>query len=146
MAGNLGSTEYMSSLENEMRQLGIKQFIKILGPVENVSDLLSTANLGVLCSESEGLPVSLLEYGLAGLPVVCTHVGQCAAVLENGKLGWLVLPKNPQALVDSIIEILSNKNLAAEKAQKFHEHIFNEYGHNKFWKQYNSLLKTITQA
>jgi glycosyltransferase involved in cell wall biosynthesis len=146
MAGNLGTIEYMSSLENEMEQLVVKHQIKILGPVENVSELLSTANLGVLCSESEGLPVSLLEYGLAGLPVLCTQVGQCATVLGNGNWGWLVPPKNPQALADSIIEILSNKNLAAAKAQKFHEHILNEYGPNKFWKQYNSLLKTIAQA
>jgi glycosyltransferase involved in cell wall biosynthesis len=68
--------------------------------------------VGVLSSESEGLPVALLEYGLVGLPVVCTRVGQCAEVLDQGNAGILVPPKDADALAHAIISLLSNQEKA----------------------------------
>ena len=51
--------------------------------------------IGVLSSVSEGFPLALVEYGLAGLPVVSTDVGQCSEMLDNGKAGMLVAAGNP---------------------------------------------------
>ena len=58
---------------------------------------LHGADCGVLSSVSEGLPVSLLEYGMAGLPVIVTDVGQCAEVVGNGRFGRVVPPGKPNS-------------------------------------------------
>ncbi|MEO2064621.1 MAG: glycosyltransferase [Christiangramia sp.] len=51
--------------------------------VSNVIPYLKDAEIGVLSSKSEGLPLALIEYGLAGLAVVCTDVGECRNVTSG---------------------------------------------------------------
>ena len=70
------------------------------GSLPEVSDLLSQADLGVLSSRSEGLPLALLEYGMAGLPVVCTNVGQCKNIIGDAAL--LIASEDPVALAAAI--------------------------------------------
>ena len=61
-----------------MEEYNLNDIIQIAGSVVDTSSLLASADIGVLSSIFEGLPLSLLEYGLAGLPVVVTDVGQSA--------------------------------------------------------------------
>ncbi|WP_299213135.1 glycosyltransferase [uncultured Dokdonia sp.] len=49
----------------------------------DVNAILQKMDIGVLASTSEGLPLALLEYGLAGLAVMVTNVGQCAQVVQD---------------------------------------------------------------
>lgn len=70
------------------------------GGLPEVSGLLQQADLGLLSSRSEGLPLVLLEYGMAGLPVVATEVGQCREVTGDAVL--LVPPGDALALAEAI--------------------------------------------
>ena len=49
----------------------------------------AAADLVLLTSDNEGMPVSLIEAGLAGLPAVATRVGSVAEVIEDGRTGLL---------------------------------------------------------
>lgn len=62
----------------------------------NILPYMRQADLGVLSSLSEGLPLALLEYAQSGLGVVCTDVGECRNVL--GDDGIIVRPDNPKEL------------------------------------------------
>ena len=70
------------------------------GGQPEVSGLLQQVDMAILSSRSEGLPLVLLEYGLAGLPVVATEVGQCKEVAGNA--AFLVSPGDPVALAEAI--------------------------------------------
>lgn len=72
------------------------------GGLSEVSGLLQQADLGLLSSRSEGLPLVLLEYGMAGLPVVCTEVGQCREVAGDSAL--LVSPGAAPSLAEAVKE------------------------------------------
>ena len=50
---------------------------------KDVAAVLEEMDIGVLVSHSEGLPLALLEYGIAGLAVMVTNVGQCAKVVKD---------------------------------------------------------------
>ena len=50
--------------------------------------------------------MTLLEYGMAGLPTVATQVGQCSEVLDGGRAGILISPESPTQLANAILELL----------------------------------------
>ena len=61
----------------------LKKQVFIYGSQSNINQWLQQADMGLLSSVSEGLPVSLIEYAQAKLPVVVTDVGQCQWVVGN---------------------------------------------------------------
>lgn len=95
------------------------------GERHDVRSMLKDANLGVIASKSEGLPLALLEYGASKLPVVCTNVGACAKVI-NGN-GWLVPAKKPDALAIAFEEVINNAELSRIKAEAFYEDVVAQY-------------------
>ncbi len=74
----------------------------------DISPLLQRSSLFVLSSVQEGLPNVVLEAMAAGLPVVATDVGGLSELVEHGKTGWLVAPKDVPALADAISHLLSH--------------------------------------
>ncbi|MBP2283023.1 glycosyltransferase involved in cell wall biosynthesis [Flavobacterium sp. CG_23.5] len=146
LAGSLEDKEWVEKVKKKVTLLNLNNDVVFLGPVINISELLSKADVGVLSSVSEGLPVSLLEYGLAGLPVVCTDVGQCKEVLGNGEFGWVVPSKSPQELAIAIKEALSDKIVANKKAEGLNHNIIKNYGSTMFMEKYFSLLNKINNS
>jgi glycosyltransferase involved in cell wall biosynthesis len=88
---------------------------------------MASCDIGVLSSVSEGLPLALLEYGIAGLSVVVTDVGDCSSVVDAGRAGKLVSPQSPEDLARAIIELLSNSLLRIEMSQKFSLRVKTKY-------------------
>lgn len=91
-------TAYSKNVRERIKSSGKKIFY--YGSLPNVSGFLHQADLGILSSRSEGLPLVVLEYALAGLPVVCTTVGQCENV--TGDAAILVSPEDPEVLAAAI--------------------------------------------
>lgn len=103
----------------------ILEYIEINKLQENVhwlggqmypGEILRDCAIGVLPSESEGLPLALIEYGLNGLAVVSTAVGEVPALVANKQHGLLVPAKDPKALADAILFLLAEKEAARQMA------------------------------
>lgn len=139
-AGNDSFDDYSKLVKAKITEYSLENDIIILGSVRDTISLLEKASIGVLCSESEGLPVSLLEYGLAALPVVVTDVGQCAEVVNLGEYGKVVPPKDPEKLSNAILELLLNIEVSKQMGIAFKQHIETEYGVQKFLKDYRELI------
>jgi len=122
----------------------IKQFIIennlvnsvfLYGVCLDISNILSQATIGVLSSKSEGLPVSLLEYGLAKLPVVVTDVGECGQVIENGKSGIVVEKENSLALANALEAFINSKEKRKLYGELHYKNVSESYSQNSFIKQ-----------
>ncbi|KAA3622402.1 MAG: glycosyltransferase [Flavobacterium sp.] len=99
--------------------------VTLHGEQQNVLGLLSKCDIGVLASDSEGLPVALLEYGVAGLAVITTKVGECANVV-NG-YGEIVEAGNYKELAIAILKYIENKQQRSNLALAFQKHIKENY-------------------
>jgi glycosyltransferase involved in cell wall biosynthesis len=97
-----GSGPELPHIENEARALGLSDSVTFLGWQADLAPLLSRWDVFVQPSLEEGLGISLLEAMAAGLPVVATAVGGLAEVVEDGRTGFLVPPREPAALADRV--------------------------------------------
>jgi glycosyltransferase involved in cell wall biosynthesis len=90
------------SLADELRalagELGITDRVRFLGLRSDMPDMMRAANAFVLSSDSEGLPLVLLQASAAGLPIVATDVGGNGEAVADGENGFLVPPGDPQVL------------------------------------------------
>ena len=87
--------------------------IKLYGYCNNPYKILSQSKILVLTSRSEGIPMSILEAQVLGVPVVESSVGDIADIIVNGKNGYLS-DKN-EVLEQEIINLLTHK----EKWEEF---------------------------
>jgi glycosyltransferase involved in cell wall biosynthesis len=97
---------------------GAADAVALLGPRGDVPDLLAAATVGVLSSDFEGMPLAVLEYMAAGLPVVATGVGGVPEIVRDGETGFLVAPRNPAALAERIGRLLDDRALAREMGER----------------------------
>lgn len=100
-------------LEAKAHRLGVSQQLLFLGQRLDVLDLLAAGDLLALSSHEEGFSNVILEAMAAGLPVVATDVGGNREAVMNGVTGWLVPPKDPDAMADKILDLLSDQERAA---------------------------------
>ena len=97
-----------SRLEEEIGSLGLLGRIRLTGERRDVPELLAGADVFVLQSASEGMPVSVLEAMAAGLPVVASRVGGVPEQVDDGGTGLLVEPGDPDALAAALGRLLED--------------------------------------
>ena len=102
------------ALEAEIRRLGIGDRVQLLGERHDVAELLAGADMFVLSSASEGMPVSVLEAMAAGLPVVGSRVGGVPELVLDGETGLLVEPGDPGELAAAIGRLVADPELSRQ--------------------------------
>ncbi len=98
------------------RILALDGHVELAGAVtqDEVLRRWRRARAGVLCSTSEGMPVSLMEAAACGVPVVATRVGGVAELVEDGVTGLLVPSRDPIALAGALERLLRDPARARE--------------------------------
>lgn len=104
----VGDGPMRPSYEARCRELGIGDHAIFLGRRHDVPSLLKAADLFVLASRREGLPLVDCEAGAAGLPVVATRIPGHVDVIEDGVDGLLTPPRDPRALADAVAALLAD--------------------------------------
>ena len=84
-----GEGEMRSELEQLIASLGLQDRFQLLGTVTDIPAFLANLDIAVLCSQTEGAPNSIMEYMVAGLPIVVTAVGGNAEMIEPETHGLL---------------------------------------------------------
>jgi glycosyltransferase involved in cell wall biosynthesis len=107
-----GDGELRPRLEILAAELGVGNRCRFLGSVSDVADFLARLDVAVLCSDSEGMSNSLLEYMAAGLPIVATAVGGNRELIRDGREGLLVPPRDEARLAESVGRLLDDWELA----------------------------------
>jgi glycosyltransferase involved in cell wall biosynthesis len=98
-------------LEADVAQLGLAGAVRLLGERADVPQLLAAADVFVLSSASEGLPLSIEEAMAAGLPVVASAVGGVPEIVVDGETGFLVPPGDSERLAEALRLLLADPGL-----------------------------------
>ena len=114
----VGTGHLRSSLEEKARELGIARQVIFTGLRADALDILRTFDVFVLSSLWEGLPITILEAMAAGKPVAATDVGGNREAMAEGETGFLVPPKDPEALSNAVMNILQDQDLQEKMGKK----------------------------
>jgi len=93
-------------LQKKINEFGLAEEVRLLGRRNDVQDLMSMADGYVMSSDWEGFPMVLLEAAASELPIVATDVGGNSEIVLNGENGYICPPKNPEALAQSMQELM----------------------------------------
>ena len=105
----VGGGKEKNNLENLAKEKGLEKSIKFTGFISNdeIPEYMAAADVYVLPSTFEGLPVVILECLASGLPIVATKIGAIPDIVEDKKNGFLAEPKNPGQIAEKILQVLS---------------------------------------
>jgi glycosyltransferase involved in cell wall biosynthesis len=101
-----GNRERTEAVRENVDALRLGDAVRMLGPRDDVPKLLAASDVFVMPSLREGLPMSLLEAGAAGLPAVASAVGGIPEVVEHGVTGVLIPAGDVERLSEGLLELL----------------------------------------
>ena len=132
--------EYRDEVNLFIQNKGLSKYCVFIGASTSPEKFLFGASVGLLSSKSEGLPVSLLEYGLAGIIPITTDVGDCARVV--GSNGYVMPSGDFEGMSKAIQEALNNRDRNVH-AHKFQKRVNESFGANNFLNLYLPFLKEV---
>jgi len=84
--------------------------ITFLGWREDIETILAASDFTILTSDNEGMPLSLIQAGMAGVPAVATNVGAVADIVQDNATGF-VTPLTPEAISESARKLVANTEI-----------------------------------
>lgn len=116
--------------------------VTFLGWREDIETVLAASDLVLLTSDNEGTPLSLIQAGMAKLPIVATRVGSIDEIVVNGETGFLT-DLSPQSLADSVMNLVSSESLRHEMGAKAHNYTIQRYGVERLVKDHQQLYEKL---
>ncbi len=103
----VGDGEERAALEREAHALGLGERCRFTGWRADMARVYAALDVGALTSLNEGSPVSVIEAMAAGRPVVATAVGGVPDVVDDGRTGLLVPPRDPEAFGAALARVIA---------------------------------------
>ena len=116
--------------------------VKVLGWQSNIEKVLSAADIVVLTSDNEGTPLSLIQAGMAGLPVVSTRVGSVAEVVLEGVTG-IITGLDVQEIADALEKLAKSAKLRARMGAAAQEFTLSNFGVDRLVHDHEQLYKKL---
>ncbi len=139
----VGEGSLKDELQQEINESGLQDVIRLLGFRTDIRQLLQVADLFVLPSFEEGMPMALLEAMASKTPVLVTPVGDIPQLVQDGVSGIIVKIDDADDLARGIkqfaTEIYSRKDLAGKGWEKIRE----SYSSAAMYNQYDGVYKYV---
>ena len=113
-------------------ELGIRNYelgsnVFLVGDKADASQYLKAFDAMVLSSTKEGFPYSILESGLAGVPVIATDVGGVGEIVKNDETGILIESKDSKAITEAILKLANNADFSQKLSASLKKSILKDF-------------------
>jgi glycosyltransferase involved in cell wall biosynthesis len=142
----IGEGPELGVIQEEVRRRKLEPYIRLLGLRTDVPRLLPAADLFLLTSISEGIPLTVIEAMIAGVPVVATQVGGVGEIVEDGRTGLLAPARDDGALAEHVLRLADNRNLRQQMGQRGWERGCTLFSGNRMHERYFQLYSEMLQS
>jgi glycosyltransferase involved in cell wall biosynthesis len=134
--------DYSKKIKDLILDFNLENTVFVYGSRNDIKNILEQSKIGILTSQSEGLPVALLEYGLYEKPVVVTNVGEIPLVIQDGINGFLAETASAQLFYDSLLKLIESDSLSLVLGKELKKTIENKYSEKAVLHQYSNWIAT----
>lgn len=140
----VGRGSLQADTESLAAALDLESAVRFLGVRRDVPEILSAADGYLMSSAWEGMPMVLLEAAAAGLPIVTTAVGGNLEVVGDGESGFLVPPRDADALGEAMLRLmgLSDADRRA-MGERGRERVRSRYGLGRVVERWMELYREL---
>lgn len=131
------------AIEEVIAKLNLGQRVEMLGVRRDIPQILAGADVFVLSSDREGLPISVLEAMAAGLPVIATRVGDLPLVVKDGRTGVLVPRRGAAELGEAMARLLGDAELGARMGRAGREVVREGYSLDRMVRRHSELYGVV---
>jgi glycosyltransferase involved in cell wall biosynthesis len=142
----VGNGSEAASLQQLSGELGVDDIVQFCGERADVGSWLRCADVFVLSSISEGLPISILEAMAAGLPTIVTDVGGMPEVVSLSRAGATVPARDIDTLASAIVEFAGRRDELKELGQRARSCYIQHFTPERMADQYLTLYQTCLSA
>ena len=116
--------------------------VKVLGWQTDIEKVLSAADVVILTSDNEGTPLSLIQAGMAGLPVVTTRVGSVPEIVLDGSTG-IITGIDVQELANALEKLAKNSDLRSQLGKAAQKFTVANFGIERLVRDHEKLYKKL---
>ncbi|WP_297511909.1 glycosyltransferase [Flavobacterium sp.] len=134
---------YSDQVKAAIKDKQLEHSVFLYGSQQHVAPILKQATIAVLTSQSEGLPVALLEYGLMQLPLVSTAIGEIPLIIQSGENGFLVPNYDATTFYQRLVELVDNPELRKQFGNQLQKTIETKHSEQAIVNQFLNWIKSI---
>ena len=116
--------------------------VKVLGWQSNIERVLAASDIVILTSDNEGTPLSLIQAGMAGLPVVTTNVGSIPEIVMDGITG-IITSVDVMAMADALEKLAGDAGLRTRMGSAAQEFTLSNFGVDRLVRDHEQLYKKL---
>jgi glycosyltransferase involved in cell wall biosynthesis len=138
-----GDGELLNMCRERIKQEDLP--VTVLGWQSDIEGVLSSADMVVLTSDNEGTPLSLIQAGMAGLPVVTTNVGSVPEVVLDGVTG-IVTGLDVQEIADALEKLVNDEVLLTKLGTAAQDFTLSNFGVKRLVRNHEELYKKLLSS
>lgn len=144
----VGTGPDLGRVEQAIHTLGMQQHITLTGALTQVQvrEQLALADVFVLPSLAEGIPVVLMEAMSSGVPCVTTPVNGIPELIQHGRTGLLAVPGDLESLVEQLRDIIGDRGLQHRLAIAARQKIEDDFDLDKNVRKLGKIFEGFAQA
>ncbi|MBC7350802.1 MAG: glycosyltransferase [Thermogutta sp.] len=137
----VGDGPTRSEIESTIRSLNLEDCVRILGYREDVPEVLAAGDIFLLTSLNEGIPVTIIEAMMVGLPVVATEVGGVPEIVAKDETGLLVSPGNPEETAKALRRLATDCELRTRLGHAGRQRAAALFSEDRMFAEYDAIVK-----
>ena len=138
--------EYSENVKNKIKECKLENNVFMYGSRTDTQNIIQQADIAILTSQSEGLPVALLEYGLNKKPVVSTKVGEIPMIIKNGINGYVVDRYDVDGFYKYLVVLIENTTERQRVSESLYQTIVENNSEKAVINEYLGWLQKIKYA
>lgn len=119
--------DYAMQIKKLILEYDLEENVFLYGSRQDIENILNLTSIAILTSQSEGLPVSVLEYGLHKKPIVVTRVGQIPTIVQHGENGFVVGSNEPDLFYNYLVKLITSEGMRFDLGQALYNTIQTDY-------------------